>query len=319
MSFSLFNLQREHYEVKDTNQTVWLQDLNTEISCVMPKFELCCGSHLDNKSILTTSTGQTFEIPYVMHKVNTKNLPVWIKINYPDAVNEFSIASWTDIDDIPEDAFISLYTPNGPMDENWMTSPYTFFNSIIVDQVNKKIYLKKVIRKYIFTGEENWQEFQWGDNAYYCVLNVWREGSGRYEPLCTHAPKYSQNSSFCLDMLCTTQNKLDPMFFGVGTKFSTVEAFKAEIKRQYDNGTPITMWYIPSNGEPADVEERLTEIVDITETSPKLAQFLLNGASLNKPVRQLSHQNYEAGVSVVGSTDYFNYPAQFKLSYLVGR
>ena len=181
------------------------------------------------------------------------------------------------------------------------------------------IKLKKVVRKYIFTGNENWQEFQWVAGSYYCTLDVWREGSGRYEPLCTHAPRYSQNNSFCLDMLCTAQNKLDPQFYGVGTTFSTAAAFKAEIKRQYDNGTPVTMWYIPSNGEPADVEERLAEIVDITETSPKLAQFLLNGASLNKPVRQLSHQNYEAGVGVVGSANYINYPVQFKLSYLVGR
>ena len=323
MSFSLFNLQREHYTtaVSDYAEAV---TINSAQNCIIPMYEIVFNSEFKSPGLISSSHPAP-QAPWKHHTVLSKKIPCTITTDSGEIIATWN---WQNLTDIPEDLFIGRSF--GGQGTNYNESIISG-NSLIVDQTNKQVYLKRLFTKVVLTGDEPWEWDTGGSNlgvsmGHYRVFVPNTVASPRYDCAngCTHFPDCSNVANWNGDIwvdVCTYDTTQHPElgigFFNSKQHYATLEQFKEFLRGEYQKGTPVTIWLLQSNWDIQDLEEAGLEfgytpaLENLTETHPVFSKYILN--SINK-IRQLS-----GTTSYIISTDNTNYKGKIKLHYLKTR
>lgn len=128
------------------------------------------------------------------------------------------------------------------------------------------------IQKLVFDGSENWAIASSGDTQYYQytigVLNTAITG----EVLCTHYEPANISSSTTVvgirvyNSTSINISALNVRPENVTSDMNTVTKFKNWLTEQYNNGTPVTVWYVLTTPTTDIVNEPLMKIGDYADT-----------------------------------------------------
>lgn len=128
------------------------------------------------------------------------------------------------------------------------------------------------IQKLVFDGSENWAVASSGDTQYYQytigVLNTAITG----EVLCTHYEPANISSSTTVvgirvyNSTSINISALNVRPENVTSDMNTVTKFKNWLTEQYNNGTPVTVWYVLTNATTGVVNEPLMKISDYSDS-----------------------------------------------------
>ena len=137
-----------------------------------------------------------------------------------------------------------------------------------------RIYLGEVqttrkIKKYAFTGSENWGTA--GNNFYLGTIeNDYLRGQDINYAICSHYPTFPQTNvitnvpdkNVSFSYATTTQRLylVDSSFNGNLTDFKTY------LQQQYAAGTPVTVWYVLATPTTAIVNEPIRKIGNYADT-----------------------------------------------------
>lgn len=148
--------------------------------------------------------------------------------------------------------------------------PYGYKLPLTIGGTEYPIYLGEVpttrnIKKLVLTGEEN------------CYTYVFQNTNGAYLLNALDAT-YFRDSGFCSHYPVSTAAELNTIWIGVNNKnlyfigildvlgISTATDFKSYLADQYQNGTPVTVWYVLATPETDIVNEPLMKIGDYADT-----------------------------------------------------
>ena len=271
MSFSLFNLQREHHEAKETEFASNIV-IDSKNSCIIPKWEFCAGSTFATPTISKPSS----------YLLATYNDFTTIK-DGDGGYDGGTRINLTGID-LPKDYFWRLHADNYWDGNNQVyISDYTLSNKISVDALNHKVTYIKEVFAIELTGTESW--ITWTTNSYTHNNTPCTSIQGSIK---SSAP-FSTSGPFQVDLRCshfsydttgggnpTIQNHWCTwgpsmwLFYNV-SGISSVTAWTNFLKAQYNAGTPVTI-YTPR--DLPDYSDFYREYTDITTTA--LGQYLLN-------------------------------------------
>ena len=150
--------------------------------------------------------------------------------------------------------------------------PYGYKLPLTINGTESPIYLGEAqttrrIKKLVLTGEENWL-IDGGKAGCYSAAN---ENLGITAPIKAYA--YQLSSHFVLansyntiyyntGYFVVTTNRLIISYFAK----SSVESFKSYLRQQYQNGTPVTVWYVLAGQETGIVNEPLMKIGNYADT-----------------------------------------------------
>lgn len=133
--------------------------------------------------------------------------------------------------------------------------------------------ITRYIRRYIFTGLENWSN-QFVSTVFFVMGLFGQSGYTvdrfipTYQSICSHFiyNLVQTNVSGTLTQgeygLQKSNDVYTPVF--KNTSFTTVSAWKTWVQDLYDNGTPLTLWYVleTPKTETIDVPSGLTGIIE---------------------------------------------------------
>lgn len=275
MSFSLFNLQREHYEVKTTS-FMKQPSFTSKVSCRIPKLKICFAANYSTPSSTSPSKYVVSSYQHIGLYKNNEASPYLGK--------RLSINS-TDIAEIDPDMFWSLnglyYTFAGEA-----CPDTTFANYVELDLVNQKVTYVKEVFAIKLTGGEDWLEWDINDYTYSGTNCKVFQGYVR------NTAPFSTSGPFQSDLRCshyaydgtggqnpTIQNSWTtrgPSIWVVynPSGITTLKEWIKYLAAQNANGTPVTM-YTPR--DLPDYSDMYRESRDITDTA--LGQYLLNNLS----------------------------------------
>lgn len=132
---------------------------------------------------------------------------------------------------------------------------------------NVDIYLgesqtTRQIKKLVLTGEESWNKSTTYIGSFYAYLSGIAPNAAPYSPIvCTHAGNTSEPFQYGNGRI--DRNSLSLWLFDSAI---TVASFKAYLAQQYENGTPVTVWYILQTEETGTLNEPLRKIGDYADT-----------------------------------------------------
>lgn len=129
-----------------------------------------------------------------------------------------------------------------------------------------KIYLGEVptirrIKKLVLTGEEKIYLASTDDNRTVCRLPL-KECLGNFG-LCTHIEWKTPYQDTEYDRLVWNDFQGGSLYISISNVYltsQTAQAFKSYLATQYQNGTPLTIWYVLTTPETAIVNEPLCKI-----------------------------------------------------------
>lgn len=165
-------------------------------------------------------------------------------------------------------------------------------------------------KKVIIDGTEEW--LQWGSekSLFYCVGFLNQSYAGHNFSMCTHF-KYDTRTAVMASLQDETfamQYEYSNVFLRYN-KYTTLTDFKNFLKAQYDNGTPVTFWYVnttPTNldltAEQKSIQSQLTDmtlyqgVTNITNNSSYPAVMNLN----YNITRKRPSPDYPSDVQTVG-------------------
>jgi hypothetical protein len=162
-------------------------------------------------------------------------------------------------------------TPSSPVNAagcgEWDATAQQYKIPVTCGGTTSDIFLGQVqttrkISKLVLTGEEDWQKSSRYVGSFYRNLSGVRFNSTGF---CSHlifktSSEYYEEGSFIISSVSLN------MWFPQFDSASTVNDFKAYLADQYQNGTPVTVWYILATPETAVVNEPLMKIGDYADT-----------------------------------------------------
>lgn len=128
----------------------------------------------------------------------------------------------------------------------------------------KPIYLGEVptirrIKKLVLTGEENWKLWAMSSSSETERFYINVSGVGYIRGICSHFP-FAEDSSDIVHFRYGGTNLSELLFWINKQIASTVDDFKSYLSTQYQNGTPVTVWYHLLVTEKGIVNEPLCKI-----------------------------------------------------------
>ena len=145
--------------------------------------------------------------------------------------------------------------------------PYGYKIPISSANTTTPVYLGEAettrrIKKYEFTGEENW--IRESGNTY-ALEGVEQTATDYDNALCTHyVLATSYNTLTGTDGTFSISRR--PALFIHDERFTSVNALKSYLAEQYANGTPVTVWYVLAEPETGIVNEPLMKIGEYADT-----------------------------------------------------
>ena len=130
----------------------------------------------------------------------------------------------------------------------------------------------KVIKRYVFTGDEYMITSSRTDVKRYVAQTIWSDNrtikdNNRKDILCNYFKIITPNQSDGGNLGLSKYNETGVMFnLPLDTEFSTLELFKAWLKEKYDSGEPLYIDYVLANPKTIDLPsiEPITLIEGIT-------------------------------------------------------
>lgn len=131
------------------------------------------------------------------------------------------------------------------------------------------IYLGEVptirrIKKLVLTGEENWKLWAMSSSSETERFYINVSGVGYIRGICSHF-QFAEDSSDIQHFRYGGTNLSELLFWMNKQTASTVDDFKSYLTQQYQNGTPVTVWYVLSEPETGIVNEPLAKIGNYTD------------------------------------------------------
>lgn len=115
------------------------------------------------------------------------------------------------------------------------------------------LFAKKIVKIVLNGSETNIQKGTYGTNAYYIPVSNAILSENTANVLSSHFIGVSYNERTAeLDNIVYLEHNTN--IYIRNTKFTTLQEFKAFLKEQYDNGTPVTFQYINSKAETIQLE-----------------------------------------------------------------
>lgn len=204
-----------------------------------------------------------------------------------------SSATFTVDDDIPETDRINLYFNTSqvgisvnidgyPMlnlgDTALPYEPYGYKIPISSNSITTPVYLGEVettrkIKKYEFTGNENWQ-FYSDSTGEYGAWQFYVDNAVNGLALSSALSNIAEYGATALTRsrypygvyLVTSGTGIAFQMAGAKDIFPGVTAWKSYLAQQYANGTPVTVWYVLATPTTAVVNEPLMKIGDYADT-----------------------------------------------------
>ena len=147
--------------------------------------------------------------------------------------------------------------------------PYGYKIPISSANTTTPVYLGEVettrrIKKLVLTGEESWSENTSGTNTFRGTMSL-AENNMNYAPgFCTHVEYVTTGVSRDMELVgCLNSNIYLRLSRAI---VNTLAGFKAYLRQQYANGTPVTVWYVLAEPETGIVDEPLMRIGDYSDT-----------------------------------------------------
>ena len=150
MSFSLFNLQTQNPVIETVSELSKEVKFNTPIPHKITEIEISCPSFFD------TSIIPGYPNPVYMNYAKDKFIFEQYKDNQKIWETEINLNSFPSLDNTMFMSMSGLWAFRNsyelPAEEKF--EYVTFYNSVIIDLKNQKVYRKKYIYEYEFTGKE---------------------------------------------------------------------------------------------------------------------------------------------------------------------
>jgi len=212
--------------------------------------------------------------------------------------------------------------------------PYGYKIPISSANITTPVYLGEVettrrIRKYEFTGQENWSLMSYGTGNLSCSLGSYLHRTKNIT-ICSHY-KTQDNvdgiAGLANKTVCFYYSSAYPSassFYAHDTSYTTVDAWKQYLADQYAAGTPVTIWYILARETTGIVNEPLRKIDDYADEVSGISIPTIAGANTLSVDTTLQPSevtvNYKGWHPVQSvrekSRNLFNYNERVKGSYL---
>lgn len=133
------------------------------------------------------------------------------------------------------------------------------------------IYLGEVptirrIKKLVLTGNEPWAYESAYTRFYTSFKNTLIIGVRSTPAFCTHFQVISDRRQLAdVPNDSMYSNSVNSVWFFKKTEYTDVDAWKSYLSAQYQNGTPVTVWYILANPQTGIVNEPLAKIGDYAD------------------------------------------------------
>ena len=247
------------------------------------------------KTIPISLSAGKYTFSFVYESENTNGVTI-IFYNGSTAI-QYSTATITDgegtviIDAEQPITTIRLYSANGYMSSQSYSAkfteimlntgsaalpyePYGYKLPITVNGTESPIYLGEAqttrrVKKLVLTENEDWLQSVPGVNVYRINVPDYSREIGNI-PICTHykgiAPVAGTSELQDLETAFLLSASGNNYYYIRDDRFNNANDFKSYLAQQYQNGTPVTVWYVLADSETGIVNEPLMKIGDYADT-----------------------------------------------------
>lgn len=224
------------------------------------------------------------DMPYYIHNTSTDTLTTLPAVLYPNdttatiGLKGNAVQNGTPTSDNP-----IMPQGCGELDAGQYKIP------ILNNSQTTNVYLGEVqstrrIKKYEFTGNENWSLMSYGTGNFSCSLGNYLHRTKNIT-ICSHY-KTQDNvdgiAGLANKTVCFYYSSAYPTassFYAHDTSYTTVDAWKQHLADKYAAGMPVTIWYILATDTTGIVNEPLMRIGDYADSISGISIPTIAGAN----------------------------------------